>query len=297
MGEFFGDLERLAADLYPYRWPIMAGLLAVVAAVAAYGYRREWHQWAWERRLPVAVVGTPLLVVAVVGGYFLGSPLFTNVVVEEELPAAFAGAISPGSQKAEPVPAEAGSPRVPTPQDTGLSPTKTPAAPRPSAAPAPTATVAPAPLSLVAPRPVATSPEPSPSAGQEPTATPAPRPSTAGPVRLKVGEFTDQDAFHKGSGTATIFRGPDGSHLLRLEDFKVTNGPDLHVILTPHESPARRDDVASPGFADLGKLKGNEGNQNYPIPAEVDVAIQRSVVIYCQPFHVIFSVAVLREGG
>ena len=278
MGEFLGDLERLAADLYPYRWPILVGLLVVLAAVAAYAYRRGWHTWAWERRLAVAAVGTPLLVVAVVAGYYLGSPLFTNVEVDEALPAAFSGAIPAGTQTDQ-----TGSAEV----------------------------AAPAPLSLVTPRPVASSPEPSPAAGPSPelTATPAPpptpgvaplptpKPLTAGPIRLKVGEFKDQDSFHKGSGTATIFRGPDGSHLLRLEDFKVTNGPDLHVILTPHESPARRDDVAAPGFADLGKLKGNEGNQNYPIPAEVDVAIQRSVVIYCQPFHVIFSVAAVRDEG
>ena len=51
------------------------------------------------------------------------------------------------------------------------------------------------------------------------------------------------------------------------------------------------------GFVDLGKLKGNRGNQNYEIPDGVDVAAQGSVVIYCMPFHVIFSVASLRDAG
>ena len=51
------------------------------------------------------------------------------------------------------------------------------------------------------------------------------------------------------------------------------------------------------GYVNIGKLKGNKGNQNYPIPDEVDVSIQGSVVIYCVPFHVIFSVASLRDSS
>lgn len=109
--------------------------------------------------------------------------------------------------------------------------------------------------------------------------------------------FQDQDVFHKGSGEATVFRGPDGEYLLRLEALDVTNGPDLHVILTPHSSPGRKDDVMAAGSVDLGKLKGNRGNQNYPISDDVDINAQRSVVIYCQPFSVIFSVAQLEDEG
>ena len=77
----------------------------------------------------------------------------------------------------------------------------------------------------------------------------------------------------------------------------MTNGPDLHVILTPHSSPGRKDDVMAAGSVDLGKLKGNRGNQNYPISDDVDINAQRSVVIYCQPFSVIFSVAQLEDEG
>ena len=45
---------------------------------------------------------------------------------------------------------------------------------------------------------------------------------------------------------------------------------------------------------DVGKLKGNIGNQNYAIPVGTDVSPLKTVVIYCQPFHVIFSVAALQ---
>lgn len=59
----------------------------------------------------------------------------------------------------------------------------------------------------------------------------------ASPVQVKAGAFRDADSFHKGSGQATIYRAPDGSSLLRLENFRVTNGPDLHLLLTPAADP------------------------------------------------------------
>ena len=112
-------------------------------------------------------------------------------------------------------------------------------------------------------------------------------------VALKSGQFQDADRFHKGSGAATLYRLQDGSALLRLEEFRVTNGPELHVILTSHPAPSGRDEVHSGDYLDLGKLKGNIGNQNYPLPAAADPSAFSSVVIYCKPFHVIFSVASL----
>ena len=102
--------------------------------------------------------------------------------------------------------------------------------------------------------------------------------------------------FHRGSGQAIIYRGTDGSHLLRLENFNVTNGPDLRVLVSPHPDPRSRDDLNSRGYVELARLKGNRGNQNYPIPDNVDVSTVNSVIIYCSPFHVIFSVAPLRDA-
>ena len=114
---------------------------------------------------------------------------------------------------------------------------------------------------------------------------------------IKAGEFTDADSRHKGEGTGKIYRLSDGSHVFRLESLRVTNGPDLHVILSPHPDPDSREAVKEEGYVDLGKLKGNIGNQNYPIPEGIDASTFNSAVIYCKPFHVIFSVAVLREEG
>ncbi len=84
---------------------------------------------------------------------------------------------------------------------------------------------------------------------------------------------------------------------LRLEDFDSTNGPDLYVMLSPIADPQNREEVSAPGFANLGKLKGNIGNQNYAIPDDVEIPAQGSIVIYCRAFHVIFSVASLQDAG
>ncbi len=119
-------------------------------------------------------------------------------------------------------------------------------------------------------------------------------PSEAAPMAVKTGRFRDADGFHRGSGSATIYRLPPGGHVLRFEDFMVTNGPDLRVLLSPHPDPTTRDDLRADDYVELARLKGNIGNQNYVIPTEIDIAAQRSVVIYCRPFHVIFSVASLR---
>jgi hypothetical protein len=105
----------------------------------------------------------------------------------------------------------------------------------------------------------------------------------------------DADRFHRGSGNATVYRLAEGDLVLRFEDFQVTNGPDLRVLLTQHPDPTSHSDLETAGYVELGRLKGNIGSQNYPISSDIDVADQRSVVIYCRPFQVVFSVALLGE--
>ncbi len=106
---------------------------------------------------------------------------------------------------------------------------------------------------------------------------------------LGKGEFGQIDPVHGASGTATIYELPDGQRIVRLEDFSSTNGPELHVILTTGTAMETFADVGE--YIDLGLLKGNVGNQNYEIPAELDLTPIKSIVIYCRPFHVVFSVA------
>ena len=131
---------------------------------------------------------------------------------------------------------------------------------------------------------------------QEPMVEPMPE-MTGQPVAVASGSFKDADSFHRGSGTATIYQTPDGGHVLRFEDFMVNNGPDLRVLLAEPGDPMSRDELQSGGYTHLAKLKGNIGNQNYEIPTDIDLSEQNSVIIYCMPFHVIFSVAPLERAG
>ncbi|MDH5505880.1 MAG: DM13 domain-containing protein [Anaerolineae bacterium] len=98
---------------------------------------------------------------------------------------------------------------------------------------------------------------------------------------------------HPGQGTATLYQLPDGSRLLRFENFEVLNGPGLHVYLTSLATVVDSVGVDLPNFVDLGALKGTLGSQNYPIPANLDLDLYRSVVIWCVPFRVPFSAAAL----
>jgi hypothetical protein len=119
-----------------------------------------------------------------------------------------------------------------------------------------------------------------------------PMPETATEsLAVKQGSFVDADDFHKGSGVATIYQQGE-EQVLRFEDFDVTNGPDLHVVLSRHPAPASSSEVGE-DYLDLGSLKGNQGNQNYIIPAGTDLSQYQSVVIYCVPFHVVFATATL----
>lgn len=97
----FGDIERAFTDLYAYRWAIDAGVLVFIAAVMAFGFWKGWPQVIWRNRLPVGMVAVPVLAITIWLGWFLGSPLFTNVTVEEEFPFAFTAQVPPDMDRTE----------------------------------------------------------------------------------------------------------------------------------------------------------------------------------------------------
>jgi hypothetical protein len=115
--------------------------------------------------------------------------------------------------------------------------------------------------------------------------------AAAGPVALRSGDFTSRNRYEV-TGTATAFALDDTERILRLEDFESTNGPDLFVYLVAADASA--DDAAfDEDFVDLGVLTGNIGNQNYVIPADVDLDVYDTVVIWCRRFTSSFGVAAL----
>ncbi|MBM4414686.1 MAG: DM13 domain-containing protein [Chloroflexi bacterium] len=87
-------------------------------------------------------------------------------------------------------------------------------------------------------------------------------------VVLRQGLLKGTDAFHFGSDSVRLLRGPDGRALLRFEDYAVRNGPDLFVYLTPDAAG----DVGVSGALNLSMIKATQGNVNYELPAGVDTS-------------------------
>jgi hypothetical protein len=112
---------------------------------------------------------------------------------------------------------------------------------------------------------------------------------------LYTGKFHGK--VHATEGRATVYQQADGKLLLRLTGFKTSNGPDVHVVLVAFKDAS--DDVnslkSSTERVELGKLKGNEGDQNYEIPAGTDLSKFTTVSIYCERFNANFGAAPLEK--
>jgi len=110
---------------------------------------------------------------------------------------------------------------------------------------------------------------------------------------LFTGKFHGQ--VHKTEGRATVYQEADGKTVLRLKDFKTSNGPDVHVVLVAANAGDAKSLKSDAERIELGKLKGNEGDQNYEIPAGTDLAKFDAVLIYCERFNAVFGVAPLEK--
>jgi hypothetical protein len=121
-----------------------------------------------------------------------------------------------------------------------------------------------------------------------PSAAPAPdsaAPETgaevaATPVLLASGDLTGID--HDASGRGTIYRQPDGTFVVGLEDLDVEPGPDYFVYVVAGSDRESADDGIR-----LDSLKGNQGTQFYPVPAGADLGTgEWTVLIWCRAFAV-----------
>lgn len=150
-----------------------------------------------------------------------------------------------------------------------------------STSPAPSVTMTPSTGPGTTASASSSSPVPATTSAPDPTAPPAaPEP------------FVDGE--HATSGTATVVTAADGRRYVRLENFSTSDGPDVHVILSDRSSGQSDWGVYDDGrHVELGELKATDGNQNYEIPADVDLAGLQSVVIWCDRFDVAFGTAAL----
>ena len=93
------------------------------------------------------------------------------------------------------------------------------------------------------------------------------------------------DGVHDARGDTFTIPLENGNEVLRLENFKATNGPDLYVYLST--------DKEASDYIDLGRLKANSGNQNYDIPSDTNLEKYNKVLIWCKAFGVLFGSAEL----
>lgn len=107
---------------------------------------------------------------------------------------------------------------------------------------------------------------------------------------LAAGMFLSHE--HRTTGRARVIALPGGERVLRIDDLDTSNGPDLRVWLSDAPVIAGRDGwhVFDDGrYVELGRLKGNRGSQNYPVPASVDLSRLASLTICCARFDVSFG--------
>jgi hypothetical protein len=169
--------------------------------------------------------------------------------------------------------------------------------------------------------PIPTVTQPSPTTAPDPTPPPSTAPATAGaatggaaevavastapappttvpppaePVELVRGEFLSRD--HGTSGVARVLELADGQRIVRLEGLDTDNGPDLYLYLTTNAA-AGDEGAFDDDFVNLGRLKGNQGDQNYELPADTDLTRHATVVIWCDRFNSAFGAADLRPAA
>ncbi len=216
----------------------------------------------WAAGLVVAIAG---LVVAGVISYWLASPLWDEgATLDEDL-----GFEVAGMPTASPT-AAAGAAATET-----ATATEAPAQAATEAAASPTAASA------------ESSPAPTEEAAATATAATA-TPSGQGSL-ISMGELMGADSFHTGSGQVLLVRAPDGSAILRFQDYAVRNGPDLFIYLTPDPDG----DVFAEGAIELSEIRATQGNVNYEVPDDVDPSTFKAAVIWCKAFAVLFAHAEL----
>lgn len=114
----------------------------------------------------------------------------------------------------------------------------------------------------------------------EPDPSSKPAPILSGPFPI-----VDTPA-HPASGVVRIVRNADET-ILRYENYKTINGPDVRVYLAK--------DLGAKEYVDLGPIKGTEGNINYTVPKGVDISQYRYALTWCEDFSVLFNSAEISE--
>lgn len=87
------------------------------------------------------------------------------------------------------------------------------------------------------------------------------------------------------NGAAKIYL-KNNQHILALENFNSSNGPDLHVYISKEVQPVN--------YIDLGRLQSVTGNQQYPLTGNINFSEYKYALIHCQRYNHLFGSAELK---
>ena len=104
-------------------------------------------------------------------------------------------------------------------------------------------------------------------------------------------KITHQSNFEKVdynvSGSYKIIEN-NGSSLLRIENLDITNGPDLHFVLSNSKQS-----FGNGNFETIAELPANQGSYNIPIPDTIDPEDYQYLLIHCVQYSHTFASASL----
>ncbi len=123
---------------------------------------------------------------------------------------------------------------------------------------------------------------------------PLPAMSAPGARRVSSGAFYRIDQV--GKGRVTIYRLAGGRHALRLEDFYVTPNVDLEIRLSPLRRPRTTRQYHRTRSVLVHPLDVTTGAMNFMLPAGVDPARYRSIVLWCENLFSAYAGASLRPA-
>ena len=87
------------------------------------------------------------------------------------------------------------------------------------------------------------------------------------------------------TGSAKIYF-QNNQHILALENFNSSNGPDLHVYISKEVQPVN--------YIDLGRLQSVSGNQQYQLAGNINFSEYKYALIHCRQYNHLFGSAELK---
>jgi hypothetical protein len=117
-------------------------------------------------------------------------------------------------------------------------------------------------------------------------------PQELGQQRVIFGDFRPTEDILQAEGVLTIYETANNSFILRFDELNVTNLDGISIYLSRQAAPLTLEEIQQgDNYYRLIELRGNAGNQNYPLPAEIDLESYNSVVIYSETIDIVVGYA------